>query len=51
MEGPKQSPLSVTAYPAAWRVEVADDSKHRGFEYIRSGQTLFDTLKRFTDTA
>jgi len=30
------SPLSVSAYPTAWRVEVVDDDVHRGFEYVRS---------------
>ncbi|KAF9649750.1 hypothetical protein BDM02DRAFT_3113175, partial [Thelephora ganbajun] len=30
-----ESPLMVTAYPVAWRVEVVDDAKHRGFEYVR----------------
>ncbi|KAF9649751.1 hypothetical protein BDM02DRAFT_1745526 [Thelephora ganbajun] len=29
------SPLAVAAYPVAWRVEVVDDAKHRGFEYVR----------------
>ncbi|KAF9648163.1 hypothetical protein BDM02DRAFT_3115784 [Thelephora ganbajun] len=29
------SPLSVAAYPVAWRVEIVDDDKHRGFEYVR----------------
>ncbi|KAF9642073.1 hypothetical protein BDM02DRAFT_3273603 [Thelephora ganbajun] len=36
IEGLKDSPLSVTAYPVAWRVEIVDDVKHRGFEYVRS---------------
>jgi hypothetical protein len=33
------SPVSVTAYryPAVLRVEVVDDDKHRGFEYVRLG--------------
>ena len=30
------SPLSVSAYPVAWRVEVVNDDIHRGFEYVRS---------------
>ena len=30
------SPISVTGYPAAWRVEVVDDDLHLGFEYVRS---------------
>jgi len=31
----KNSGLSVTPYPVAWRVEIVDDIKHRGFEYVR----------------
>ena len=31
----KKAPLFVTAYPAAWRVEIVDDVNHRGFEYVR----------------
>ncbi|KAF9781774.1 hypothetical protein BJ322DRAFT_243563 [Thelephora terrestris] len=27
--------LIVTPYPAAWRLDVVDNDKHRGFEYIR----------------
>ena len=27
--------LLVAAYPVAWRIEVADDDVHRGFEYFR----------------
>jgi hypothetical protein len=30
------SPLSVSAYPAAWRIEIVNDDIHRGFEYVRS---------------
>jgi len=29
-------PLSVSAYPVAWRIEIVDDDIHRGFEYVRS---------------
>ena len=32
--------LSVVAYPVAWRVEVVNDDKHRGFEYVRSEQIV-----------
>ena len=36
MNGLKDSPLSVAAYPTAWRVEVVnDDPQHHGFEYVR----------------
>ena len=31
----KKAPIFVTAYPAAWRVEIVDDVNHRGFEYVR----------------
>ena len=31
------SPLSVSAYPVAWWIEVVNDDIHRGFEYVRSG--------------
>ena len=27
--------LYVSAYSAAWRIEVVDDDIHRGFEYVR----------------
>ena len=30
------TPLSVAAYPVAWRIEIVDDIKHRDFEYVRS---------------
>ena len=31
------APLVVAPYPVAWRIEVVDNDKHRGFEYVRSG--------------
>ena len=31
-----ESPLVVSAYPVAWRIEVVDEDIHRGFEYVRS---------------
>ena len=31
------APLAVAPYPVAWRVEVVDTDKHRGFGYVRSG--------------
>ena len=34
------TPVCVTAYPVAWRVEVVDDELCRGFEYIRSGSDV-----------
>ncbi|KAF9648157.1 hypothetical protein BDM02DRAFT_2342502 [Thelephora ganbajun] len=27
--------LRVAAYPVAWRVEIVNDDRHRGFEYVR----------------
>lgn len=30
-----KDPVCVTAYPASWRVERAQDSIYRGFEYVR----------------
>ena len=29
------TPLFVAAYPVAWRIEVVNDDRHRGFEYAR----------------
>jgi len=29
------SQLSVAAFPVAWRVEIVDDDKYRGLEFIR----------------
>jgi len=31
------TPLFVTGYPTAWRIENVDDVMYRGFEYVRSG--------------
>ena len=30
------TPLYVTAYPAAWRIDIVDEGLLRGFEYVRS---------------
>ena len=35
MEVINYSTISVAPYPVAWRVEIVDDIKHRGFEYVR----------------
>jgi len=35
MDELKNSTLSVAPYPVAWRVEIVDDAKHRGFGYVR----------------
>lgn len=32
--------LFANAYPAAWRIEVVNDSIHDGYEYVRSGLGL-----------
>jgi len=29
------TPIHVSAYPAAWRIEVVTEGVHRGFEYVR----------------
>jgi len=34
------TPIHVTSYPVAWRIEVANEGIHRGFEYVRSGLNL-----------
>ena len=33
-------PLSTSAYPVAWRIEVVNDDVHRGFEYVRSEHNI-----------
>jgi len=33
-------PISVSAYPVAWRIEVVNDDIFRGFEYVRSEHHL-----------
>ena len=38
------SPLSVSAYPVAWRIEIVNDNIHRGFEYIRSEHEVTSLL-------
>ena len=43
--------LIVTPYPAAWRIDVVDDDKHRGFEYIRSGVNVTRAGRHLVDTA
>ena len=35
MDEIKNSTLFVAPYPVAWRVEIVDDAKHRGFGYVR----------------
>ena len=37
---PKNSPLTVASYPMPWRVELVNDEKYRGFEYVRLGQDI-----------
>lgn len=44
------SPLSVSAYPVGWRIEVVNDDIHRGFEYVRSGCcAVYSSLEQLTD--
>lgn len=33
------TPIHVSVYPAAWRIEVVDNEPHRGFEYVRLSRT------------
>lgn len=40
MDELKRLALSVAPYPVAWRLEIVDDIKHRGFEYVRSGLSI-----------
>ena len=35
MGGLEDVPLIVAPYPAAWRIELVDDVKYRGSEYVR----------------
>ena len=44
------SPLSVSAYPAAWRIEVVNDDIHRGFEYARSENDFNRRTRTLTNT-
>ena len=45
-------PLSVSAYPVAWRVEIVNDAIHRGFEYVRLEYVVTSSLReRLTDSA
>ena len=37
MDELKRSAVSVSPYPVAWRLEIVDDVKHHGFEYVRLG--------------
>jgi len=45
-------PLSVSAYPVAWRIETVNDGVHRGFDYVRSEDQVTSLLpERPTDPA
>jgi len=45
-------PLSVSAYPVAWRIEIVNDNIHRGFEYVRSEHEVTSPLLDWlTDSA
>ena len=51
MEGVNERPLGVSPYPVAWRVEIVDEPKHRGFGYIRwDFKALDHMLEKLTDT-
>jgi len=45
MNGLENRLISVAAYPAAWRVEIVDDGKHRGFGYVRSEPDLIRRIE------
>ena len=34
--GSDEHQIVVAPLPVPWRIEVVDDAKHRGFEYVRS---------------
>jgi hypothetical protein len=40
MDELQNRPLSVTAYPVAWRVEVVNDDRHCSSEYVRLEQVI-----------
>ena len=42
--------LTVAPYPVAWRAEVVDDEKYRGFEFIRLGPGVNKRHGVFTDS-
>ena len=39
------TPLCVATYPVAWRVEIVEDEKYSGYEYVRLGQGFFDVRR------
>jgi hypothetical protein len=44
------TPLIVTAYPAAWRIEAVKDKEYSGYEYVRSGWASLCMPEDLTDT-
>ena len=44
------NPISVSTYPAAWRIEVVNDDIYRGFEYVRSGHHFTRSADQHIDT-
>jgi len=45
-------PLSVSAYPIAWRVEVVNDALYHGCEYVRLEYEVTSSLQEWlTDFA
>jgi hypothetical protein len=45
------SPIVVSAYPTAWRIEVVDDDIHRGHEYVRSEHNVTRRTETLADAA
>ena len=45
------SPLSVSAYPTIWRIEMVNDDIHRGWEYVRSEHAFARRTGTFADAA
>ena len=40
------TPVYVSPYPVAWRVELQTDEIHRGFEYVRFVSGIVYLLER-----
>ena len=45
VDGTIYPPITVSAYPTTWRVEIVDDPKHRDFGYIRQELKLLGSLE------
>ena len=44
------TPLCVSTYPVAWRIEVAKEEEYSGYEYVRSGRASLKVQTGFADT-